>query len=205
MKGGKNTKGRTARRTARSTARNTKGSTGRSTVRSTARNTKGSTARRKDGAQLSPIDIISGVFAGLLKVANKEDLGVILQLILKLLDKKLTAADCSVIKNVKNYFKEGRGKGIAKKIIASNPAIKGWLKTVMKKDSNLRLIDKQLGKCSIESGSQVKIGGAWREGTESVIVECLILILIVVVAGLIMGSFGGGGAAGREGDYIEKD
>jgi len=156
MKGGKNTKGRTARRTARSTARNTKGSTGRSTVRSTARNTKGSTARRKDGAQLSPIDIISGVFAGLLKVANKEDLGVILQLILKLLDKKLTAADCSVITKVNNYFKHGRGKGIVKSIITSNSGIEQWLKT----SSNFHLLVSKLDRCSTGSGSQVKIGGA---------------------------------------------
>ena len=114
-------------------------------------------SRSKGEAQSTcPIDIISGVFAGLLKVANKEDLGVILQLILKLLDKKLTAADCSVITKVNNYFKHGRGKGIVKSIITSNSGIEQWLKT----SSNFHLLVSKLDRCSTGSGSQVKIGGA---------------------------------------------
>jgi hypothetical protein len=140
----------------RSNGRRSKaGSNGRRSKGSRKAISKGS--RSKGEAQSTcPIDIISGVFAGLLKVANKEDLGVILKLILKLLDKKLASTDCSVITKVNNYFKHGRGKGIVQSIITSNPGIEQWLKT----SSNFHLLVSKLDKCSTGSGSQVKIGGA---------------------------------------------
>jgi hypothetical protein len=104
---------------------------------------------------LSYIDIIGGAVAELLKVASRDEIGVILNLI----DKNPRATDCSVITNVENYFKQGKGKEIAKDIITSNPAIKGWLKTGMEKHSNLSKIVSQLNKCSTGSGSPVIMKG----------------------------------------------
>jgi hypothetical protein len=120
---------------------------------------KGSTRGKKGVTESTQIDIIPGAIAELLKVASKNEMDVLLNLNSKLIDKNTPATDCSVITNVENYFKQGKGKEIAEDIITSNPAIKGWLKTGMEKHSNLSKIVSQLNKCSTGSGSPVIMEG----------------------------------------------
>lgn len=120
----------------------------------------GSRGGKKGGGRSTPMDIVSGVIVGLLKVADKGELDVILKLNSKLLGEKLTGTDCSVLTNVKNYFIRGRGKGIAQDIINRNKVIKEWVKESMEKDSKLHLLFSKLDKCGTGSVSRVKTGGS---------------------------------------------
>lgn len=124
------------------------------------RGSNGSRGGKKGGGRSTPMDIVSGVIVGLLKVADKDELDVILKLNSKLLGEKLTGTDCSVLTNVKNYFIRGRGKGIAQDIINRNKVIKEWVKESMEKDSKLHLLFSKLDKCGTGSVSRVKTGGS---------------------------------------------